>query len=65
MSAAELSSVATALEDLATRITGIADGYAADRRDDVAAELYEVERALVGARRRLARVVGEAERSGS
>lgn len=57
MSAAELSSVATVLEDLTARITGIAEGYAAERRDDLAAELYEVERALLGVRRRLARVV--------
>lgn len=59
-SAAELSSLATALEELTRRVTAIADGYAGSRRDDLAAELYHVERALVGASRSLAKVVDSA-----
>jgi len=54
---AELSSLATALDDLTARVTAIADGLSGSARDDVAVELYEVERALDGARRRLARVL--------
>lgn len=60
---AELSSLATALEELAGRLTAIADAYAEARRDDLATELYGVERALNGAQRGLARVV-EWERQG-
>lgn len=60
-SSAELSSVATALEELAKRVTAIADGYSKTARDDLATELYQVERALTGAQRGLARVV-DAER---
>ena len=59
-SAAELSSLATALDELTRRLVGIADGYAGNRRDDVAGELYSVERHLANAARRLSRVV-EAE----
>lgn len=59
--AAELSSLASALEELTRRVTRIADDYAAAKRDDVAAELYRAERALDGARRNLERVV-DAER---
>ena len=54
---AELSSLATALDDLARRVTTIAETYAATRRDDLATELYQVERALAGASRSLARVL--------
>lgn len=55
--AAELSSLATALDDLAKRVTAIAETYAGARRDDLATELYQVERALNGARRGLGRVL--------
>ena len=54
--AAELSSLSTALEELSQRVTAIADDYAASKRDDLASELYHAERALVSARRSLARV---------
>lgn len=56
-SPAELSSVTTALEDLTRRITEMADGYATGRREDLATELYAVERQLRNATRRLAKVV--------
>ncbi|MDP8976658.1 MAG: hypothetical protein M3N28_09915 [Actinomycetota bacterium] len=59
--AAELSSLATALEELVRRVTVIADAYVAAKRDDLAGELYQAERSLAGARRNLARVV-DAER---
>ena len=54
---AELSSLATALEELTRRLVTIADGYAGARREDVAGELYSVERHLANATRRLSRVV--------
>ncbi|MDP9404241.1 MAG: hypothetical protein M3P85_13150 [Actinomycetota bacterium] len=54
---AELSSIATALEELSKRVTAIAESCAGARRDDLAAELYRVERALGTASRTLARVV--------
>jgi len=56
-SAAELSSLATALDELTRRVTAIADRYAGASRDDLATALYQVERALVGASRSLAKVV--------
>ncbi|MGH9155036.1 MAG: hypothetical protein ACRD1K_04130 [Acidimicrobiales bacterium] len=56
--AAELSSMATAVDELTRRVTAIADDYRAARRDDLAAELFKAERALIGARRNLERVVG-------
>lgn len=55
--AAELSSLATALDDVAERVTAIAESYASARRDDLATELYQVERALAAARRGLNRVL--------
>ena len=54
---AELSSLATALEELSQRVTNIADAYVAAKRDDLAGELYQAERSLAGARRNLGRVV--------
>jgi hypothetical protein len=56
-SSAELSSLATVLHELTTRITGIADSYASSERDELAADLYAVERALTGAQRRLTKVI--------
>lgn len=55
--AAELSSLATALDELTRRVTRIADDFMAARREDVGAELYAVERLLDTARRRLDKVV--------
>lgn len=55
---AELSSISSALEDVAARISVIAAAYQAAERDDLAGELYEAERALASANRRLARVAG-------
>ena len=53
---AELSSVTTALSDLTRRVGSMANQAAADQRDDVASDLFAVERALTGATRRLARL---------
>jgi len=51
--AAELSSLVTALEEISRRVTTIADSYAAQRREDLATQLYAAERQLVNAVRRL------------
>ena len=56
-STAELSSLSTALEELTRRVTAIAEAYAAAKRDDLAGELFQAERALASAQRSLARVV--------
>ncbi|HUQ39788.1 MAG TPA: hypothetical protein VM030_06500 [Acidimicrobiales bacterium] len=56
---AELSSVATALEELATRVSALADGLSGGRREGKAADLYEIERALAGAHRRLTKLVAD------
>jgi hypothetical protein len=54
---AELSSLATGLEELTARVAAIADKLGRDERESVAPELYEVERSLRTAHRRLARLV--------
>lgn len=59
--ASELSSLTSALDDLTKRVAAIAERYQRADREDLAAELYAAERALLGARRRLSGVV-EAER---
>jgi alkylhydroperoxidase/carboxymuconolactone decarboxylase family protein YurZ len=53
---AELSSVATALDELNRRLVAIADKAATDHDDETASELFAVERALRGALRRLDRL---------
>ncbi len=53
---AELSALATTLEDLTTRITAMADRFRGTARGDVADNLYEVERSLLTAARKLDRV---------
>jgi hypothetical protein len=54
---AELSSVATALDELLHRVSGIADGIASAQQESLSSELYEVERTLSTAHRRLVRIV--------
>ncbi len=54
---AELSSVATRLHELLGRISEIADGLGHDEKDEVGPELFEVERTLRSAERRLNRVL--------
>jgi hypothetical protein len=53
LDAAHLSSLSTALDELTARITAIADDLSGAPREDVAADLYEVERHLHAAARRL------------
>jgi hypothetical protein len=55
-----LSSASTLLEELTARIGGLADEAAEGRREDVANALYEVERSLRAAQRRLAKVTSDA-----
>lgn len=57
LDAAQLSSLSSALGDLTDRIVKLADGYQGSPREDVAADLYEVERHLVAANRRLRTLV--------
>ena len=52
---AELSSLASALEDLTNRISEIAK-HAADDQNESATELFSAERALKGAQRRIAKL---------
>ena len=53
---AELSSVATALDELNRRGVAIADQAASEHDEETASELFAVERALKGAGRRLQRL---------
>ncbi len=59
---AELSSLSTALDDLAGRLQAILSGLEGADRDALETELAEVERSLDTARRRLARVLSGARR---
>jgi ElaB/YqjD/DUF883 family membrane-anchored ribosome-binding protein len=54
---AELSSVATALDELLRRVSGIADEIAQSQQESLSSELYEVERTLSTAHRRLVKIV--------
>ncbi len=49
----ELSSVATALDDLRRRVTAMAEGLANTQADWAAQDLFAVERSLSAAHRRL------------
>ncbi|MFL6206303.1 MAG: hypothetical protein ACJ739_13240 [Acidimicrobiales bacterium] len=57
---AQLSSLSTALDDLSKRVTELADQFQGSPREDVAADLYEVERHLASAGRRLRSVLDRA-----
>jgi hypothetical protein len=54
---AELSALATSLDELTKRLTGVADRYQDKPRQDIADSLYEVERSLLAASRKLAQVL--------
>jgi hypothetical protein len=54
---APLAAVATALDELTRRITELADDHQRGTDEQLAAELYEIERALQQAARRLDRLV--------
>jgi hypothetical protein len=53
----QLASLATALDELTTRITGLAERYGGSNDDQVSTELFEIERSLQQAVRRLDRLV--------
>jgi hypothetical protein len=55
----ELSSVATALGELTSRVAQLAESLAGETRDDLASALYEVERSLGAAARRLESMVDD------
>ena len=52
---AELSSLSATLSDVLHRVTEMAERYHSVERDDVANDLFEVERSLRTAQRRMAR----------
>jgi hypothetical protein len=54
--AAELSSISTLLDDLARRVTAIAERSSGTEADWLATDLFQVERSLGEARRRLQRI---------
>jgi hypothetical protein len=54
---AELSALATSLDELTTRLTAMADRFQGSARRDVADGLYEVERSLLTASRKLDRLL--------
>lgn len=55
----QLSSVSTALNELTTRVSEMAESLSGSARDDVAGSLFEVERALKTAGRRLEQLVND------
>ncbi len=57
-SISELSSINTALEDLLKRVSNIAEEFDREKREDVANSLYEVERNLRTATRKLSKTIG-------
>jgi hypothetical protein len=56
---AELSSVATAVQELAQRVTAMADAALNAKDEATATDLYEAERALRTATKRLTRLANE------
>jgi hypothetical protein len=58
----ELSSIATALEELTRRVTVHADAADALKDDETAKELFAIERSLQGASRRLTRLTATLRR---
>jgi hypothetical protein len=56
---AELSSVATAVDELAKRVATIGEALSGDEREALSTDLFEVERALGNAARRLARALDD------
>jgi hypothetical protein len=54
---AQLSSLSSSLTELQERLTRLAEGFQGSPREDVAADLFEVERLLQGASRRLQSLV--------
>jgi hypothetical protein len=57
----ELSSVSTALDELTKRLSAMADASAGEK-SDISVELFEIERSLRGAQRRLQKLVSGSRR---
>ena len=57
--AAHLSSLSSSLSELTNRVTVLAEGFQGSARADVAADLFDVERNLKAANRRLAALVAK------
>jgi hypothetical protein len=53
----ELSSISKTIEDLAKRVASMGDAAQSEKDDASAHELYAVERSLIGATRRIARLI--------
>ena len=51
--------MSTALDDLAKRVGAMADDLAGDQREQLTAALFEVERSLRNAQRRLSKLVDD------
>ena len=56
---AQLSSLSTTLDQLVTQVAALAEGYQTSPREDVAADLFEVERSLQTAHRRIQKLVAK------
>lgn len=54
---AELSSIASTLDQLARRLASMGEAASEAKEDDVASELFAMERALSGAERRAGRLL--------
>jgi hypothetical protein len=54
----ELSSLTALIEQVTDRITKMADEASAAKEENVATELFAIERSLTGAKRRLVRFLG-------
>ena len=59
MSSAELASLADTLEQAAKRLAAIADASQKAKREDVASSLYDIERGVLNAQRRLEKLLLE------
>jgi hypothetical protein len=55
---AELSSLVSSLEDLSRRVTALAEQAQESRDEEMASELFSVERSMTAALRRLRRTAG-------
>ena len=55
-SSAELSSLATALDELSRRVTAHADAADVAKDEETARELFAIERSMASANRRMARL---------
>ena len=63
LDAAQLSSLSTSLREMIERLTRIADGLQGAPREDATADLYDVERNLRAADRRLQKLLQRLERT--